>query len=77
MNDDSVTSQSHNEFVGSDNANSARVPGSEGAATGHTFVSVFPKDASGETMGRAGDWEHPGKKTQGQKDESEKEETQS
>jgi len=40
-----LTDQRHNEYVGSDATNSARIPGSEKATTGHHFIEIFPKES--------------------------------
>ena len=42
MSKEAVTSQRHNEYVGMD-ANVGRIPGAGDAASGHHYVSVFPK----------------------------------
>ncbi|KAH8097009.1 hypothetical protein BXZ70DRAFT_304341 [Cristinia sonorae] len=45
MSQDPITSQRHNEYVGSD-SNAGRIPGAENASTGHHFISVFPKEGA-------------------------------
>ena len=40
--DNIVTNMRHNDYVGGD-ASMGRIPGAEQAATGHQYVSVFPK----------------------------------
>ncbi|KAI0945358.1 hypothetical protein AcW1_001601 [Taiwanofungus camphoratus] len=43
MSADSITSQRHNDYVGS-NASAGRIPGANDAATGNDYVAVFPKE---------------------------------